>query len=299
MDAVQSAGTLRPVDPRPMALSVVVPCRNAATHLPGLLDALARERPGVPWEVVVVDNSSTDETRAIAEARGDLPVRVVDAPDHLGPGYARNVGAAAAAGEHVLFLDSDDLIAPGYLPAMHAGLATADIVGAGLDARTLNPGWAVESRPGAVAEGLLDHFDFLPYAPSGALGVRRAAFEQLGGFAEVPFAEDVDFCWRAQLSGKRLRAVPDATVHYRYRPTLGAMFAQAVRYGGAQSLLYRRYRDVGMPGRSVRDAAAAWRGLVIMLVYTRSKPELARSVFLLGVYVGRIVGSVRNRVVYL
>jgi glycosyltransferase involved in cell wall biosynthesis len=287
------------VDPRPVALSVVVPCRNATAHLPGLLGALARERPGVPWEVVVVDNGSTDGTRAVAQRGADvLPVRVVDAPDHHGPGYARNVGAAAAAGEHVLFLDSDDLIAPGYVPAMRAGLATADVVGAGLDAVALNPGWAVDSRPSGIADGLLDHFDFLPYAPSGAMGVRRTVFEQLGGFADVPFAEDVDFCWRAQLAGKRLRAVPQAVVHYRYRPTLRAMFAQAGRYGRAQPLLYRRYRDAGMPGRSIREAVAAWRGLAVMLVHTRSKPELARFVFLLGIYTGRIVGSLRNRVLY-
>ena len=283
-----------------MALSVVVPCRNAATHLPGLLGALATDPPGVPWEVVVVDNGSTDGTRAVAERRADtLPVRVVDAPDHHGGGFARNVGAATALGEHVLFLDSDDLTSPGYLRAMHAGLANADIVAAGLDARTLNPDWAVESRPGAIADGLLDHFDFLPYAPSGAMGVRRAVFQELGGFAEVPFAEDVDFCWRASLAGKQLRSVPEAVVHYRYRPTLRAMFTQARRYGHAQPLLYRRYRHAGMPGRSVRDAAAAWRGLLVMLVYTRSKPELARFVFLLGVYVGRIGGSLRFRVVYL
>jgi glycosyltransferase involved in cell wall biosynthesis len=283
-----------------VALSVVVPCRNAATHLPKLLGALGADDPGVPWEVVVVDNGSTDAPRAVAESRADiLPVRVVDAPDHHGGGYARNVGAAAAAGEHVLFLDSDDLIGPGYLQAMHTGLATADIVGAGLDARALNPEWAAESRPGAIADGLLDHFDFLPYAPSGAMGVRRDVFQELGGFADVPFAEDVDFCWRASLAGKQLSSVPGAVVHYRYRPTLHAMFAQARRYGAAQPLLYRRYRDAGMPGRSPTDVVAAWRGLVIMLVHTRSKPELARVVFLLGVYVGRIAGSLRYRAVYL
>ena len=106
---------------------------------------------------------------------------------------------------------------------------------------------------GAIADGLLDHFDFLPYAPSGAMGVRRTVFRELGGFADVPFAEDVDFCWRAALAGKQLSSVPGAVVHYRYRPTLRAMFAQARRYGAAQPLLYRRYRDAGMPGRSVRD----------------------------------------------
>jgi glycosyltransferase involved in cell wall biosynthesis len=283
-----------------VALSVVIPCRNAAAHLPELLDALARERLDALWEVVVVDNGSTDATRAVAESRAhSLPVRVVDASDHKGAGYARNVGAKAAAGEHLLFLDSDDLIATGYLPVMHAALTSADIVGARLDAIALNPGWAVESRPEPVVDGLLDHFDFLPYAPSGGLGVRRTIFEELGGFGGIPYADDVDFCWRAQLAGKQIHSAGDAVVHYRYRASLPAMFGQARRYGEAQAKLYRRYRVAGMPGRSFRDAARAWRGLLVMLAYTRRKAELARVVFLFGIYVGRITGSLRHRVVYL
>ncbi|MEJ7582564.1 MAG: glycosyltransferase family A protein [Acidimicrobiales bacterium] len=169
------------MDPGPVVLSVVVPCRNAETHLPGLLDVLSRERSDGAWEVVVVDNGSNDATRAIAERHaGALAIRVVDAPDRHGPGYARNFGAAAATGEHLLFLDNDDLIAPGYLDAMRSALAEADLVGACVDVRTLNPPWAVESRPEPVVDGLFDHFGFLPYAelrpgraPNGVRPARR------------------------------------------------------------------------------------------------------------------------------
>ncbi|MEJ7582565.1 MAG: glycosyltransferase family 2 protein [Acidimicrobiales bacterium] len=134
--------------------------------------------------------------------------------------------------------------------------------------------------------------------PSCALGVRRTVFDRLGGFADGD-GEDVDLCWRAQLAGCRLRHVPAATLHYRYRTSLPATFRQARIYGAAHPLLYRRYRDAGMPGRSLREAGAGWAGLLRMLVYTRTKTELARVVFLLGVYVGRILGSLRYRAIYL
>ena len=176
-----------------------------------------------------MDNGSTDDTRAIAEERAEaLPIRVVDAPDKQAAFYARNVGAAASTGGSLLFLDHDDVIAPGYLEAMRSALGTSDIVAGRLDVRALNAEWAVESRPEPVAEGLFDHFGFLPYAPSCALGVGRAVFGELGGFADVPFAEDVDFCWRAQLAGKRICSVPEALVHYRYRSTLRAILAKPV-----------------------------------------------------------------------
>ena len=263
-------------------------------------DALERQQPQWSWEVVIVDNGSTDDTCAIAEERAEaLPIRVVEAPDKQAAFYARNVGAAASTGGSLLFLDHDDVIAPGYLEAMRSALGTSDIVAGRLDVHALNAEWAVESRPEPVAEGLFDHFGFLPYAPSCALGIGRAVFGELGGFADVPFAEDVDFCWRAQLAGKRICSVPEALVHYRYRSTLRAIFGQACRYGRAQPLLYRRYRNVGMPGRTLRHGAADWHGLVPMLVHARSRSEIARIVFLLGVYVGRLAGSLRHWVVYL
>jgi glycosyltransferase involved in cell wall biosynthesis len=275
-------------------LSVVIPCRDAARHLPQLLAALADERPGVPWEVVVVDNGSRDGTRALAERwAGRLPVRVVDASERPGAWYARNAGAAAARGDHLLFLDSDDLITPGYLAAMRAGLEGDQLVAARLDSRTLNEGWSADSRPEAVVDGLFDHFDFLPYAPTCTLGVRRSAFERLGGFAPVPFAEDVDFSWRAQLAGLVLRPVPEAVVRYRYRQGLRALVGQARRYGAAQALLHRRYRDAGMPGRSWAQSLRGWKGVLRQLVHARNRADLAAALFLIGVYAGRLEGSAR------
>ena len=219
-------------DDRPIGLAVVIPCRNAADDLGEALTALASERLGESWEVIVVDNGSRDQTKAVARSfEGCLPLRIVDAPETKGPGYARNVGAAEARGEHLLFLDSDDVIAPGYLACMVKALARADLVAAQLDGERLNPGWIARSRPLGLEGGLNRSLEFLPFATSACLGVRRATFESLGGFADMRAGEDVDLCWRAQLAGFTLEAAAGAVLRYRFRHTLPGIFRQAVGYG--------------------------------------------------------------------
>jgi hypothetical protein len=74
---------------------------------------------------------------------------------------------------------------------------------------------------------------------------------------------------------------------------------QAITYGTAQPLLYRRFRGAGMPGRPARAVVSAYVGLARMTVHARSRAELASVAYLLAVYLGRIKGSIRYRTVYL
>jgi glycosyltransferase involved in cell wall biosynthesis len=278
---------------------VVVPVRDDVRRLPEALGALARERLEATWEVVVADNGSRDGTPAVALGLSDgLSLRVVDASARRGPWYARNAGAQAAGGTYLVFLDSDDVIDPGYLGRMLDALATADLVAARPDAERLNPGWLARSRPLDAEDGLSRHLGFLPYAPSSCLAVRRTAFEALGGFAPMRACEDVDLCWRAQLRGFTLAPAPGAVLHYRFRHSLRGRLGQAVAYGRAQPLLYRRFRDEGMPRRGVRFALGEWRYALVCAARARSREERAEGVYLAGLALGRVLGSARHRVVY-
>jgi glycosyltransferase involved in cell wall biosynthesis len=98
----------------PPAFSVVIPARNAGRTLPGVLAALAREAPA-PLEVIVVDDSSTDETAAIARKHG---AQVVSVEGRRFAGGARNAGWAAARGELVVFLDADATPGAGWSAAL-------------------------------------------------------------------------------------------------------------------------------------------------------------------------------------
>src|SRR2546427_2485931 len=213
-----------------MKLSAVIPCRNAADRLPRQLEALTREKWQGWWEVVIADNGSKDGTREVAERFKDrLPhLLVVDASARRGASYARHIGARSASGEAFVFLDADDQIAPGYLPAMADALAHHDFVAAHRDSESLNTGWVRLSRRTHPYEGFRNFYGFLPHAGGYRIGVRRSIFESAGGFDEnILGGEDVDFCWRVQLAGIPLRLVAEAAVAGRVRPRLPPIYKKA------------------------------------------------------------------------
>jgi hypothetical protein len=181
---------------------------------------------------------------------------------------------------------------------MLAGLARADLVAAQLDGDALNPDWLVRSRPLGLEDGLNHSLGFLPYATSSGLGIRRRSFDDLGGFAELRAGEDVDLCWRAQLRGMTLEVARGAVLHYRFRRTRWGTFTQAVGYGQAQPLLYRRFRDAGMERRSARQGLQDWRVAARRLARTNGTAPFD-GVYLAGVAVGRALGSARHRTPYL
>jgi GT2 family glycosyltransferase len=253
-------------------------------------------------EVVVADNGSTDNSASVALSRSDiLPgIRVVDASARRGRTAACNIGAAAARAPVLLFVDADDEVNAGYVSAMLRALQTADLAAASIDIERLNVPWVARTRETGIQDDGLSHYlDFLPISGGGVLGVRAEVFSKLGGLHEIPYAEDVDFSWRAQLAGHTLVGAPGAILHYRYRDSLRGIFQQAVSYGISQPLLYRMYRDKGMPRRSLRavlqDAVHFARGAR----HLRTKSEFGAWLYLVGIMVGRARGSLRNRTLFL
>ena len=115
----------------PVELSVVIPVRDAAAVVPDQLGALRAQRWEGHWEVVVaLDAGSADATADVVGryADGWPRLRIVDAPPGGGPGSARNVGAAAAAGSALAFCDADDVVAPGWVAAMGDALRHHEFV---------------------------------------------------------------------------------------------------------------------------------------------------------------------------
>lgn len=226
------------------AMSVVIAAYNAEATLAAQLAALTRQRTSFEWEVLLCDNGSTDETVEIARAwAGVLPqLVIVDASARRGPGAARNVGVAHARGELLVFCDADDVIADDWLEQMHRGLTDAPFVASRIEHRRLNAGFPEEFR---AAEGMMYPTPPLPQYPmvgSGHMGVRKAAFDAIGGFDEdMRTAEDLDLSWRLQLAGFDLAANPAALVHVRHRATLRGVYRQAYGYGSNHRRLMHKY----------------------------------------------------------
>jgi GT2 family glycosyltransferase len=115
-----------PAVPCPHPLSIVIPAHNAAYSIVPVLDALLRSDTAQPFQIVVVDDGSSDGTGGLAR---DHPLRptVVVLPTRQGAPVARNVGTAVATGTTVLYLDAD-MVLPAHVAAEFAARATDGLV---------------------------------------------------------------------------------------------------------------------------------------------------------------------------
>jgi GT2 family glycosyltransferase len=288
---------------RPLKLSVVIPCLNAAATLGVQLEALAAQSWEGDWEVIVADNGSTDASRAIvASFRSRLPgLRVVDASTRRGQAHARNVGAAAATGDAFLFCDADDEVAPGWLAALGRALGEHDLVACRYDTDKLNPEWVRQTHLNPQKDGLTayDYPPYLPHAGGGGLAVRRHVHEAVGGFDEsLPALEDTDYCWRIQRAGYDFVFAPDAVVHIRHKADPGSIFRQGRTYGRYNVFIYKKYRPLGMPRLGWLPGVLRWGTLILRTpLLLLDRKNRARWLWQLGWRIGRLEGCFRYRVV--
>ncbi|WP_170227329.1 glycosyltransferase [Cellulosimicrobium cellulans] len=228
-------------------LSVVIAAFDAQDTLDEQLDALAGQDVGFAFEVLVCDNGSRDATADLVRRRQEREpwLRLVDASARRGPSAARNIGAGQARGRFLAFCDADDVVGQGWLAGMHDALQHDEFVTGSWEGDRLNSGnrasvsWTTDpivTKP---------FFPWLPGTGAGTMGIRRAVFEEAGGFDEsLATGEDVDLSWRVQLAGHRLVHHPEIVLHVRKRDGLRAIFRQAYAYGAGDRLLRHRYADV-------------------------------------------------------
>lgn len=248
-------------DPPFPAVSIIIPCLNAADTIEEQLDALSAQRYPGPFEIIVADNGSFDRSREIVLGREG--VRLVEASGRRGPNHARNAGAVAANGDLILVCDADDVVHPQWASAMVESLSTWDLVGGRLEFERLNP--PSQKRP-TVRRGGAPRHGFLPAASGANFGIRRDVLEALGGWDESfdGGADDVELCWRAQLAGYRLGYAEGAVVHYRMRSSARAVMSQAFGGGVRIPHLVRSFRNRGILIRSLARRGA---GFVVYIVF--------------------------------
>lgn len=249
--------------------------------------------------MLVVENGGYQPADA---AVGRFEAIVVEANQRVGVSYARNVGVAAADADRIIFCDADDIAAPGFVDAMVAALDEYDVVGGALDRRQFLPSDHLLPDAGAASDLPWLTPDYLPFASGAALGVRREVFDAIGGFDEtyVSGGDDVDFCWRAQQAGFTIGFAADAVMHYRERATLRGLAKQHYRFGLQDPHLFRDHRSHGMPRPGPRAVVGSWLSLTVGAPRWLTSPYRRRQwVRSLARRVGRVVGSVRWRTLYL
>jgi glycosyltransferase involved in cell wall biosynthesis len=285
----------------PVEISVVVPCFNSARLLPSLCDSLVEQRSEAAWEVVFVDNRSTDDTVAVASSYADrLPLRVVSAPDRAGAAYAMNVGAGAARGRALVFVGSDDEVAAGFVDAMADALREHGVVASRLDRETLNRDSNITWLDRDFQYDGLPYTNFLPYCVGSGMGIRAELFRAIGGFdPSLRNGEDVDLCWRLHLEGSEIHFEKRAVVRYRFRRGVLALYRQSREYGAGQVELYRRFGRHGMPRKTVTGVMRDWGSLASEIPRRQTRSNWTYWLNMLGFRVGRIRGSLRHRIFYL
>ena len=280
-----------------MKLSVIVPCFNAADTIAFQLEALAKQECSEPWEIIVVDNGSTDHTLAvIKEYQQHIPnLRFVEAPNHQGAAHARNVGASVAKSELLAFCDADDEVAPGWVAAMIKGLEEYDLVAGYNDYWKLNQPWVIECCKYIEGNGVNKH-PYFPYAGANNLGVKRSVHEMVGGFDEtILLLEDVDYCWRIQKAGKTLNPAKNAIVNFRFRSTVGDLYRRYRKFAILEILLHKKHQQVGMP------KLIKWQGFVKdavflpakFIVRVRNRETLMKWLFDFARFAGNLQGCIK------
>ena len=262
--------------------SVVIPVLNGEATLGSLLTALRNQAGAGEFEMIVVDNGSTDRTREIARAAGatvlQQPVR--------GPAAARNMGLQQARAEVVACADADTIPTRRWLASLLAAfdepkviIATGPIFGwqPATPAERYSCVRDVYSRANSV-----DHPRF-PYALGMSLAVRRRNAMEIGGWdEEMTSGEDVDFSFRLrERFGNKIEYVEQAVIFHQHRCTDEALWRQARWHGAGHALFHRRHGDA-LPWSPWHSAMTYW---------TLGILHLAAPV----VFLGRVTGLMNAR----
>jgi GT2 family glycosyltransferase len=220
--------------------SIIIPVLNNPKGLRRCIEALRGQ--GLAFELIVVDNGSTDETCAVAELHAD---RVLICPK-LTIGALRNQGAQVAKGQILVFTDSDQRPAEGWLASGLEALAREESAGM-LGARYHAPeGSSWVAKTWDLQRRYSDVPGDIGWLQGGNLFVKRAAFERVGGFrTDLVASEDVDLSFRVRNAGFRVICDPKIINYHDGDPQTLIDFFRKERWRGSSG--WKAWATQGYP----------------------------------------------------
>jgi glycosyltransferase involved in cell wall biosynthesis len=209
-------------------ISFIIPAHNEETLIGAVLQAIHANRPNDPYEIIVVNNGSTDRTAAISKANNAVVMNQQQTTIAL----ARNNGTKASKGKILIFIDGDVIITPQWKAEINSVIE-----------RVLkDPSVVTGSRYGVEDENnWICRYWFMrmleeeaTYINSGHLIVSRTFFDSIHGFDEtLETAEDYDFSMRARRNGAKIVNEPKLyVIHKGYPTTLKGFIARERWHGG-------------------------------------------------------------------
>lgn len=210
-----------------IAVSVIVCTRNRCASLGMLLESLTRLTvpPSLPWELIVVDNGSSDGTAELLDTFSErLPLESVFEP-RKGISRARNAGLRAARGEILAFTDDDCFPAPSWVSLVHEEfMRDPGLAGLGGRVELHDPrDYPITIRTSRKRETLTSAYQLPALMVGCNMAFRRRTVDAVGEFditlgagTPVGSAEDTDFLYRALLLGLRIEYVPELLVAHNH-----------------------------------------------------------------------------------
>jgi len=233
-----------------MKASVIIPAYNAQKTMAQCLESmLAQTFNG--YEIIVIDDGSTDSTLGIAESFGKVRIA---RQKHAGPAVGRNNGAKEAKGEIIIFVDSDCIADKNWLDEMLAPFGNKEVAGVQgiykcrqkeLIARMTQ--LEIEERYIKMAKS-----KFIDFIGSYSAGYRRKVFEEMHGFdTSFPMAsgEDTDLSFRIQKAGYKMVFNPKAFVFHTHPTTLKKYLKVKFYRAFWRTKIYKKHR-----GKMVSDS---------------------------------------------
>ncbi len=226
-------------------MSVVVPVYNGAETISACLESLlAQDYPPGAYEIIVVENGSTDNTTQVVEK---YPVRLYHS-DKRGPSPARNYGIARSEADVVAFTDADCIADPKWLQELAQPYIDPEIGGVGGAILAYAHGDRNEMQQFSDEYSPLVNFvsgrgEFMPHLYTANASYRHHLVNQVQGFnPRLVTIEDVDLAWRLQLqTGARLHYAPGAVIYHDHRATRAGLARQYRHYGFGEILLDTMY----------------------------------------------------------
>lgn len=207
-------------------VSVIIPTLNEADTIGAVVQQF-ETLPGC-WDVIVADSGSSDDTRAIAAMYPGVRVVIVE----RGRGAGMNGGAASATGDILLFLHADTTLSDDAYDAITTALADDQVSATAFELRVDRDGWPYSLIPLVSRIRIPLQRTFFG---DQAIAVRRADFEQIGGYREARLMEDVDLSRRLRKRG-RLRLLRTPVVTSARRFERGGVFRTLMFMTGLQVL---------------------------------------------------------------
>ncbi len=233
-----------------MLFSIIIPVYNRPQEVDELLESLCTQTFN-DFEVVVVEDGSTEKCEEVCQKYTDrLTLRYHFKPNS-GPGPSRNYGAERSQGEYLIILDSDVIVPENYMEIVKNELdrEPCDAFGGPDRAhpsftpiqKAINYAMTSFFTTGGIRGGAkkLDKF----YPRSFNLGIKKSAFEALGGFAPMRYGEDIDLSTRIFANGYSCRLFPEAFVYHKRRVKFSSFFRQVKHSGEARVVLKKKYPD--------------------------------------------------------